>query len=89
MGLKFKEVQKSKRPLLIEDLKRGDVFVYNNFLFILMHDVFDIDCVPEGEHYAINLSNGNVEAFNGRENIKKIKSSFEIEIDKDNLEEWI
>lgn len=89
MGMKFKEVQKSKRPLIIEDLSCGDVFVFENYLFIFVNDTFDIDCVPEGNHYAINLSDGHVKAFNGGEIIKKVKSSFEIEIDKDDLEEWI
>lgn len=89
MGIKLKEVQKLKRPLMIDYLECGDIFIYNNCLFIFVNDTFDDDCVSEGDYYGINLSEGNVATFDSGTIIKRIKSSLEIEIDKDEIEEWV
>ena len=85
-------INKSKRHLTITDLKRGDLFVYEEHLYAFVESNGDyaiVECVlHEFEYFGLNLKTGEIEGFGADDCISKVPD-IEIKIDKGELQEWI
>ena len=85
-------INKSKRHLTIADLKRGDLFVYDEILYAFVEDKGNyaiVECaLNEFEFFGLNLKTGEIEGFGADDLISKVPD-IEIKIDKGELQEWI
>jgi hypothetical protein len=85
-------INKSKRHLTVGDLKRGDLFIYDDILYILVESrgcYANVECTAnEFELFGLNLKTGEIEGFGVDDCISKVPD-IEINIDKGELQEWI
>ena len=100
MALSLKFENKSKRRITINDLTKGNIFIYENTLYMLLSNTGengyfyvekDDNCCgkEECDYFAIDLSRGILRDFHGSEVISLIEKDLEIKVDKEDISEWM
>lgn len=75
----------SKRALIFEDLKQGDIFSNGNYWFIKIADIYegcDLIC------NAIALNDGDYALFDDDQTVTKLKKDLIIDYSNDDITEW-
>lgn len=100
MAIEIKFEDKSKRRITVNDLKSGDIFIYDGTPYMLLTnggkygyyyiDKDDDNCGRfDCDYYAVDLSEGILRDFEGLEEVSFITKDLEMKLNKEDIREWV